>query len=106
MKIRNLSQEEYRQINLIARKTSIDYKLEYSKCYSITLLYYLMQFSGLKENDIPLEYAKTVELLYKKPVSSYIHYFNNIIYSNDPYAKGIKHTEIILSGGDDPRCPW
>lgn len=106
MKIRNLSQEEYTQISLIAKKASIDYNLEYSKCYTITLLYYLMQFTGLKEDNIPFEYSQSAKLLYKNPISSYIHYFNNILYSDDPYVKGIKQAEIILSGGDDPRCPW
>ena len=103
---RALTLDEYKDIKEIALLASSGTDLDASKCYTITLLYYLLQFSGLKEDNIPYDYVKSAMLLYKNPNSSYIHYRNNIIYSNDAYAKAIKNAEINFAGGDDPRCPW
>ena len=105
-KARALTPEEYSDIRNIALTATRDNKdIDYGTCYSITLLYYLLQFGGLEESEIiPPYHAAT--LLYKNPVSSYLHYRTEILYSDDIYAKAIKAAEIKLNGGDDPRCPW
>lgn len=107
MNRRVLKSEEYdkiREIAILANATNLDTNFE--DCYMITLLYYLMQFGGLKKHQIPPKFVKSVMLLYKNPYSSYIHYRTEILYSDDIYAKNIKQAEIDLNGGDDPRCPW
>ena len=80
--------------------------LEFEKCYTITLLYYLCQFNDIDIRNIPVDYQSSVRLLYKNLFGSYIHYITEIMYSNDEYVKAIKDAEIELYGGDDPRCPW
>lgn len=94
------------KVKEIALLASEKYDLDYEKCYNITSFYFLKQEGKIKEEDIPKEYAYSVMLLYKNPISSYIHYRTEIIYSKDLYAKAIKNAEIEVSGGDDPRCPW
>lgn len=96
-------QEEILNIAQTAAKNNSE--LDYTTCYSITLLYYLAQFSEYKTALLPPLLRDAVELLYKKPVSSYVHYRNTIMYSNNIYAKAIKNAEIQVMG-DDPRCPW
>lgn len=101
-----LSVEQQEEILNIAQTAARNNsELNYTTCYSITLLYYLAQFSGYKTALLPPLLRDAVELLYKKPVSSYVHYRNTIMYSNNIYAKAIKNAEIQVMG-DDPRCPW
>lgn len=103
---RALKLEEYDLIRNIAfNACQLNTELKHDECYTITLLYFLRQFGGLKSKQVPIEFAKSVNLLYKSPKSSYIHYFNDIQYSDDVYAKTIKRAEIEMLG-DDPRCPW
>lgn len=92
-----------KKISLRAAKSNPN--LDYSDCYTITLLYYLTQYERYNVNFMPPKYEKTITLLHKNPTSSYLHYRNNIIYSKDPYAIAIKQAEIDELGGD-PRCPW
>lgn len=106
MKLRTLTETEQNTITKIALEAShINTKLNYAKCYTITLLYNLVQFSGLKLETIPPDYQNSVRLLYKNPITSYMHYRTEIFYSKDPYANAIKEAEINVLG-DDPRCPW
>lgn len=102
----NLNEEDLRLISKIAELASNRYGLNYEKCYNITFFYFLIQQNKIKEDDIPIEYLYSTILLYKNPISSYIHYRTEIMYSKDEYAKAIKNAEIELAGGDDPRCPW
>lgn len=99
------SDEQYEILRIANSAKKIEPSLNTDKCYTITLLYYLVQLCNFELENVPLEYMDTILLLYKNPVSSYIHYRNNILYSNDIYAKTIKQAEIEELG-DDPRCPW
>lgn len=102
-----MKNEEQKLINDIAIKACEKNKeLDFSKCYTITLLYYLIQNRQFSKMNIPPTFLNSVMLLYKSPITSYIHYRTEIFYSNDPYAQAIKQAEIELSEGDDPRCPW
>ena len=101
-----LSLEDKSKVKEIALLASERYDLDYEKCYNITSFYFLKQENKIKEADIPKEYLYPVMLLYKDPISSYIHYRTEILYSKDSYAQAIKDSEIELAGGDDPRCPW
>ena len=103
---RLLTKEDYNLIKQIAREASEQSNLDFEKCYTITLLYFLYQFGGMEDNELPVQYIPTVKLLYKNFYGSYIHYITEILYSDDEYAKAIKNAEIALNGGDDPRCPW
>ena len=103
---RVLTPQEYSDIEEIARMASVSENLDFTTCYTVTLLYYLAQFGGLDESQIPFKYYDTINLLHKKPISSYIHYRMDIIDSTNIIAKAIKTAEIALNGGDDPRCPW
>lgn len=105
-KPRELTKDECFLIWNIALKASKDKNLDFNKCYTITLLYFLCQYCGFEQRSIPPEYVFSVELLYKNFYGSYIHYINDINYSNDEYAKAIKAAEIALYGGDDPKCLW
>ena len=101
-----LDSEEQFQILQIANSASeMNPSLDVSKCYTCTLLYYLVQLCNFELENVPIEYLETILLLYKNPISSYIHYYNEIFYSNNEYAKAIKKAEIKMLG-DDPRCPW
>ena len=99
-----VQQEEIRKIALLAVKGRSD--LNYETCYSITLLYYLAQYTEFKIENLPPLFQSAVRLLYKNPASSYVHYRSDIMYSKNAYAKAIKEAEIKMMGGDDPRCPW
>ncbi len=101
-----LTPEQQKQIwDIAGEACSKTPKLKFETCYTTTLLYYLTQFCEYKISNIPPYYRNTVELLYKNPKSSYLHYWHNIMYSNNVYAKAIKKAEIQVMG-DDPRCPW
>lgn len=106
MSIKPLTNEEQKLIRRIA-DTSIEINpdLELSKSYSITLLYYLTQFTEFDLEQIPNEYYNAVKLLYKPYFMSYIHYWNEIQECSDPYVHAIKAAEI-KELGDDPRCHW
>lgn len=101
-----ISVKQQEEIQKIAQTAINDNpELDYATCYSITLLYYLTQFFKYKTALLPPLLKDAVELLYKNPISSYIHYRTTIMYSNNIYAKAIKNAEIQVMG-DDPRCPW
>ncbi len=96
-------QNEIREIALTAVQDNNG--LNFETCYTITLIYYLAQFSSYDIDNAPPRISAAAKLLYKKPTSSYLHYRNDILYSTNEYAKAIKAAEIKLMG-DDPRCPW
>lgn len=96
-------QNEIREIALIASHENSG--LNFETCYAITLIYYLAQFSSFDIDNAPPRLNAAAKLLYKKPMGSYLHYRNDILYSTNEYAKAIKKAEIKLMG-DDPRCPW
>lgn len=101
----SLTQRQYDEIERIAQRANQEFSLDFNKCYSILLFYYLTQTKQCDIEEVPIEYNYSVRLLYKNPKSSYLHYLNEIEYSSDPYAKGIKQAEVIELG-DDPRCPF
>ena len=103
--IKELTYTDYANIKAIAEDASTNPELQYSRCYNLTLFYYLVQYKLLKLTAVPHEYEPTVKLLVKNPKSSYIHYINDIKYSKNKYAIAIKNAEIKQLG-DDPRCPW
>ena len=106
MEYKLLSVDQQYEINRIASACVKDNpELDFSTCYVILLFYYLMQYSGYKIDTIPDEYRDAVHDLYKAPTCSYIHYWNQIFETNNPYVKPLKRAEICEKG-DDPRCPW
>lgn len=98
-------EQQYLIKEITSKAISLTPNLDFEKCYSITLLYYLAQYCDFDLRAIPPTYLRTVELLYKNPKSSYVHYMGNIMNSKNEYARAIKNAEIQVIG-DDPRCPW
>lgn len=101
-----LSVDEQYLIRKIAKRSVAENpSLDFAKSYIITLLYYLAQYCDYKVDTIPDEYREDVQILYKKPESSYTHYITNIQLSNKQYPLAIKSAELKIKG-DDPLCPW
>lgn len=89
--------KDYSRIKRIAQLASSQGSLNYTKCYSIVLMAFLVRRYGMEINEIPPEFRKTVELLIRPNYMSSIHYLNSIIYSKDKYAKAITGAELDLT---------
>lgn len=91
--------DDYLRIKQIARNASSQRDLNYTKCYLIVLVAFLVRKYSMKVEEVPPEIRPTIELLIKPGTMSLIHYLNSILYSNDKYAKAITCAEFDLYDG-------